>query len=426
MLPSIPNFLSHLENPLPQNEPVKKENSQKERIPIELPPLSADKIGNPSTKLKISGKVTAILNTSKTKWNFEKILKQPDPIRNMILKGIPANDLKALQIALSKGTAIDPQLKLAQAQFHLQINKEMILPKRILENKLQDILNEHPAWESALMGWKWCMLSVEDKIWLLQIYELCSLGVKIPQIDALYQPGHTSCIPSQRSLELLKTDTKHAINQALAKVTILNLSNAQLKKYPQAICLLINLQELNLTNNNLTVPPDLSRNVNLQNLVLCGNQLSTPPDVSLNTYLQVLNLSHNRLTTPPDVRQNINLERLDLSENRLTAPPDICQNVKLRVLDLHRNQLTTPPDVSQNVKLEELKLNFNQLTALPDVSQNVNLKQLYIFGNKLTKQAEEELAVLEKQLNKKAEEQLAAFPPRFPMMFSDPSALHDF
>lgn len=103
------------------------------------------------------------------------------------------------------------------------------------------------------------------------------------------------------------------------KKNILDLSNQGLDKLPSYVTNLSNLEELNISNNNITgaLPSQM------QNL----------------RKLRVLNVSNNLMTgVPAEIGQLQNLEVLDLSNNQLTGLPNELANLKkLKIFNLSGN-----------------------------------------------------------------------------------------
>ncbi len=170
----------------------------------------------------------------------------------------------------------------------------------------------------------------------------------------------------------------------------LDLSNNQLTGVAPAIGQLQNLKYLDLRGNQLTtVAPAIGRLQNLKYLDLRSNQLTTvAPAIGQLQNLQVLFLHSNQLTTVPSAVTKLkNLQRLNLSYNKLTVlPPAIAQLQKLEILDLRDNQLTAVPStIAQLQNLQYLGLSRNQLTSVSAaIAQLQNLKYLDLEGNQLT------------------------------------------
>lgn len=272
--------------------------------------------------------------------------------------------------------------------------------KRIQSKEMLDeILTDHPTWQNAVDSWKG--VSIEDKVWLLMLYELHHLksgrmesGQKdyifvqntfIPHLGDLHsgEPQY-SHLPSSRSPELLLL--KKDIEQFLDSINeIIVEFDVQFTKCPKAIRLLRNLKDLIIFDCKLKEPPDLRWNTKLQCLSLMYNSLEQPSDLSCNVELGILRLNNNKLVTPPALTKNPKLTDLDLSHNQLTSYPDFSKNTKLKNLVLEENPLKESPDLSKNINLEMLVLNSTQITTPPDLKFHPNLFEFYINDNKLIK-----------------------------------------
>jgi len=141
---------------------------------------------------------------------------------------------------------------------------------------------------------------------------------------------------------------------------------------------------LNLRNNRLTTPPDLSHTPALTELYLGVNRLTTPPNLSHTPSLTTLDLGGNQLTVSPDLSHTPALTRLYLGINQLTAPPDLSHTPALTRLYLGINQLAAPPNLSHTPALTWLDLGYNELTAPPNLSHTPALTELDLEGNEFT------------------------------------------
>lgn len=99
----------------------------------------------------------------------------------------------------------------------------------------------------------------------------------------------------------------------------LNLSSQGLEKLPAYVFTRTDLEELNISHNNLTG--------------------ALPSEIGKLTRLKVLNASNNRMTgVPAEIGHLPNLEVLDLSDNQLTGlPNELAQLKKLKVLNISGN-----------------------------------------------------------------------------------------
>lgn len=105
----------------------------------------------------------------------------------------------------------------------------------------------------------------------------------------------------------------------------LDLSDKQLKKVPGYVFKLENLEELNISNNQITgVLPAEIRNLESLKVINADNNLMTslPAEIGQLANLEVLNVSNNFLAgIPKEIGQIENLLMLDLSNNQLTNLP---------------------------------------------------------------------------------------------------------
>ncbi|MEH2151032.1 COR domain-containing protein [Nostoc sp.] len=176
----------------------------------------------------------------------------------------------------------------------------------------------------------------------------------------------------------------------LTNLETLYLRNNQLSSLPPEIVQLSNLQSLYLSTNQLSsLPPEIVQLSNLQNLYLHNNQLSSlPPEIGQLTNLQTIDLYNNQLSSlPPEIGQLTNLQTLDLSDNQLSSlPPEIVQLSNLQSLNLDRNQLSSLPlKIVQLSNLQSLYLSTNQLSSLPpEIVQLSNLQSLNLYSNQLS------------------------------------------
>lgn len=104
---------------------------------------------------------------------------------------------------------------------------------------------------------------------------------------------------------------------------VLNLSGQNLAKLDFSIFARTSLEELNVSNNNLTD--------------------ALPSQIGKLKNLKVLNASDNQMTgVPSEIGQLSNLETLNLSNNQITGLPNELGNLKnLKVLNLSGNEYST-------------------------------------------------------------------------------------
>lgn len=122
------------------------------------------------------------------------------------------------------------------------------------------------------------------------------------------------------------------------KVIKLKLRNKKLKKIPNEVFKLTNLQYLDLSKSNIKeIPEEIELLTHLQVLILSKNDIETLPKTIGNLkQLRVLNLSQNKLIAlPPQIGMLENLEKMDLWSNNIEVFPLEFKNLKhLKTLDL--------------------------------------------------------------------------------------------
>lgn len=233
-------------------------------------------------------------------------------------------------------------------------------PDLALQLKKEEILNDNPTWIPIVNTWK--NISLEDQIWILQLFELRKLGVVLNSLNNDLPPSfNTGNIIDDSNICIVLSNRKK-IEMDLNTIIDLDVSKKALKKCPDAIRLLPRLKNLTLSSNLLITPPDLSNNPALISLKLDYNQLTEPPDVSKNSALERIFLFHNQLTRPPDVTKNPALTSLNIANNLLTKSPDVSHNPALVCFILRGNKLTELPDISKNPELHTFHITPNPLT----------------------------------------------------------------
>jgi len=126
----------------------------------------------------------------------------------------------------------------------------------------------------------------------------------------------------------------------------LDLSGQQLKKVPNYVFQLTNLEELNISNNQITGALQAETG-NLKNLKVlkADNNLMTgiPAEIGQLPKLQVFNIGHNLLAgVPKEIGQAQSLQMLDLSNNQLTGLPLEMGSLKnLQTLNISGNNYSS-------------------------------------------------------------------------------------
>ncbi|CAH0400091.1 unnamed protein product [Chilo suppressalis] len=181
----------------------------------------------------------------------------------------------------------------------------------------------------------------------------------------------------------LSSDLEGIVNEkgCAKNYEIILLYNNRIRTVPDTINRFCNLKILDVSNNRLTVLPDVLKNCPLTTLIAKHNQLTNESlpkcFYSAKTTLRELNLSGNQLTNfPEQVLEITSLKYLYLGGNCIVnIPKDIWKLSSLQILSIGANQITDVPDtVGRLVGLQALVLSDNLIEQLP--ASIANLKQL--------------------------------------------------
>ncbi|CAH0516396.1 unnamed protein product [Peronospora belbahrii] len=203
--------------------------------------------------------------------------------------------------------------------------------------------------------------------------------------------------------------------QTLKYLTSLKMRHNHLRQLPLTLWNIVTLTNLDLSNNELEgcIPEELGQLVNLRELGLEGNRLTMLPE-SLGelVHLEVLRIDSNQLQTLPSTigcLQNLKtlsahsnqimelplsfglltgLLTLDLKKNCLVRMNDaLLELVSIKYIDLRQNKLEVFPTLPKNnTCLDQLFLGYNVLCEIPeDVVLRVmeSLTVLDVRDNKL-------------------------------------------
>lgn len=146
-----------------------------------------------------------------------------------------------------------------------------------------------------------------------------------------------------------------------------------LLNFPSSLDNLINLVELDISENNLPKIPDVIYNlINLKRLNVSENDIKEiSPNIESLQKLETLNLSRNELNAlPTAICKLARLRKLYVNENHMNfdgIPSGIGKLGSLEVFSAANNQLEMIPEgLCRCGSLKKLNLSFNQLITLPD------------------------------------------------------------
>jgi len=248
----------------------------------------------------------------------------------------------------------------------LQVMKESEL---IFENELVRVYQ--PRSEEAACrlgaGTKWCTAARENNMFK-HYSEKGDIKIIVPKspeyIGEKYQFHHETeqyMDEKDKPVDPLKLFEKYKMYDEIKKlvITIMSEDDENLEKYPE------NPKKINLENKNLKKFPEWVFKIkNLQTLYLDDNKLT-----------KILKLNNNSL---PDLKQ-LNIDNNKLTEINL----DNISLPNLQKLYIASNELT---DINLNLSnLQQLDIEFNNLTEINlDNISLPNLQELSLYNNKLT------------------------------------------
>lgn len=178
----------------------------------------------------------------------------------------------------------------------------------------------------------------------------------------------------------LKTARK-AIKITLDGRHRLTLSNMGLTIFPKCLFKLANVEELDLSRNQIQKLPDnIGDFASLRLLDMHSNKLASVPE-SIGNLVELthLNLANNSLTSaglPSSLGSLANLKSLNLGMNQLDAlPRNMARLVDLQELGLFDNHFVKLPDFVKTMqKLTKLNVSRNPLTYLKEKSERLKKK----------------------------------------------------
>lgn len=151
-----------------------------------------------------------------------------------------------------------------------------------------------------------------------------------------------------------------------------------------AIGLLPNLKDLELSNCSLSSIAPLSNTTGLERFVLAGNTVRNLDAVSNMPNLAYLDLQHNAVNDLSPLSDLEQLTFLNVSHNALQTISPIYEIANLQHLDASFNDLSAIGGIDALVELQYLALSGNKLTNISKVSACTKLTELYVDDNLLT------------------------------------------
>lgn len=150
---------------------------------------------------------------------------------------------------------------------------------------------------------------------------------------------------------------------------------------------LVNLQNLDLSFNNIKHIKNIDNLVNLENLYFVQNKISKIENLSTLTKLKSLELGGNRISELTEGCFNGlgNLEEIWLGKNAIPRLINLNPLKSLKILSIQGNKLKKIEGLEELTNLEELYLSNNFISKIEGLEKNVKLSILDITSNKIEK-----------------------------------------
>ncbi|CAL6057823.1 Conserved_hypothetical protein [Hexamita inflata] len=162
----------------------------------------------------------------------------------------------------------------------------------------------------------------------------------------------------------------------LNKLQQLDLSNNQGdSNLIELISSLTNLEQVNISSNNIENINVLSNLTNLQQLNISNNQISSINSLKSLINLRELNISSNQILNIDALANLKNLQILDISHNeKISNYKPLCGLISLYNLNIMQNpnfqtQMLSAEDIQSLIKLKKLNLSYN-------IIKNTNIKNI--------------------------------------------------
>lgn len=164
--------------------------------------------------------------------------------------------------------------------------------------------------------------------------------------------------------------------------------------------MLDDIRAIDMWDNQITsINSDYKCLANLQELNLSYNQISKIQNLDNLSFLSKLELQKNKLTKTDWLEKLSTLQELNLWYNEISDIKSLFALTNLRDLQLQHNQISDISSMSNLFNLESLKLEYNQISdekSLTTISNLKNLKRISLWWNKLP---EDKVKALQDKVN---------------------------
>ncbi|NLD48800.1 MAG: hypothetical protein GX660_16675, partial [Clostridiaceae bacterium] len=209
----------------------------------------------------------------------------------------------------------------------------------------------------------------------------------LKQRDYELKPGFTDKnLESAVRLAIGKNTGDLSISD-LSKVTELNADGKGISDL-QGIQYLVNMEELELSNNNIKIIDPLKSLIGLKKLSLAYNSLNSAEALSYLSNLEYLDLDNNSISDFTPLTECTNIRHLSVHNNSISGSISLSSLSNIEILDLSENEATEISGFEYLTALKELYLNQNRLSNLSGIGKCQALEVLDVSSNNLQETAE--------------------------------------
>ncbi|MBX7044493.1 MAG: leucine-rich repeat domain-containing protein [Ignavibacteria bacterium] len=180
-------------------------------------------------------------------------------------------------------------------------------------------------------------------------------------------------------------------------VIALSLSDCEkidLKKIQNPLEKLINISELDLSNNQISDIKPLEKLINISELYLSSNQISDIKPLENLINISSLDLSSNQISDIKPLENLINISSLDLYNNQISDIKPLEKLINISELYLSSNQISDIKPLEKLINISELYLSSNQISDIKPLENLINISELYLSSNQIS-----DIKPLEKLIN---------------------------
>ena len=147
---------------------------------------------------------------------------------------------------------------------------------------------------------------------------------------------------------------------------------------------LLNLNQLELSNNKITEIKGLDNLTQLNTLSIRNNQITEIKGLENLTQLNTLSIRNNQITEIKGLENLTQLNSLGISDNQITEIKGLENLTQLNSLKVRGNRIREIKGLSKLTQLHSLDISFNQITELKGLDNLTQLRLLDISYNQIT------------------------------------------